>query len=59
MRSRRQRKGIRIVGELEADTEKGHLSVTSPIAKALIGKEEGDEVSVQTPGGNKELVIVK
>ena len=41
----------RIVGEDEADVKQGRLSVTSPIARALIGKEEGDEVSITTPGG--------
>ena len=52
-------KVYRIVGELEADTEKGLLSVSSPIAKALIGKKVGDVASVQVPGGTKELEIVK
>jgi transcription elongation factor GreA len=41
----------RIVGEDEADVKQGRLSVTSPIARALIGKEEEDEVSITTPGG--------
>lgn len=54
-----QEKIYRIVGELEADIEKGLLSITSPIAKALIGKEEGDTATVHTPGGTKELAIVK
>ncbi len=40
-----------IVGEDEADVKGGKLSVTSPIARALIGKEVGDEVDVTTPGG--------
>lgn len=40
-----------IVGEDEADVKAGKLSVTSPIARALIGKEVGDEVNVTTPGG--------
>jgi len=40
-----------IVGEDEADVKQGKISVTSPIARGLIGKEEGDEVSVSTPGG--------
>lgn len=40
-----------IVGELEADLDSGQISLTSPIGRALIGKEEGDEVEVQTPGG--------
>ncbi|KZS23993.1 transcription elongation factor GreA [Wohlfahrtiimonas chitiniclastica] len=41
----------RIVGEHEANVKKGLLSVTSPIARALIGKEEGEEVRIETPGG--------
>lgn len=41
----------RIVGEDEADVKKGMLSVQSPIARAIIGKEEGDEIAIDTPGG--------
>ncbi len=41
----------RIVGDLEADLERGEISLGSPIARALIGKTQGDEVEVQTPGG--------
>ena len=47
-----------IVGELEADLESGRISVTSPIARALIGKSEGDEVLVIAPGGESEYEIV-
>ena len=47
----------RIVGELEADLKQGKISVTSPIARALIGKEEGDVAVVQSPGGTKEYEI--
>ncbi|MDI5933308.1 transcription elongation factor GreA [Halomonas kalidii] len=47
----------RIVGEDEADIKSGRLSVTSPIARALIGKEEGDVVAVRTPGGDVEYEI--
>ena len=47
----------RIVGEVEADIQKGLLSIRSPIAKALIGREVGDEVVVQTPGGSRTLEI--
>ncbi|HSD18687.1 MAG TPA: transcription elongation factor GreA [Anaeromyxobacter sp.] len=47
----------RIVGELEADLKVGRISVTSPIARALIGREEGDTVTVRTPGGQKEYEI--
>ncbi|WP_426414732.1 transcription elongation factor GreA [Aestuariirhabdus sp. LZHN29] len=47
----------RIVGDDEADIKAGKLSVNSPIARALIGKEEGDEVIVKTPGGDVEYEI--
>ncbi|NAW33100.1 transcription elongation factor GreA [Halomonas alimentaria] len=47
----------RIVGEDEADIKQGRISVTSPIARALIGKEEGDAVVVKTPGGDVEYEI--
>jgi transcription elongation factor GreA len=47
----------RIVGELEADLKQGRISVTSPIARALIGRSEGDTVTVRTPGGEKEYEI--
>lgn len=47
----------RIVGEDEADIKLGRISVTSPIARALIGKEEGEVVLVRTPGGDVEYEI--
>ncbi|MGO2131575.1 MAG: transcription elongation factor GreA [Halomonas sp.] len=47
----------RIVGEDEADIKLGRISVTSPIARALIGKEEGDVVLVRTPGGDVEYEV--
>ncbi len=47
----------RIVGELEADLKRGKISVTSPIARALIGKSEGDVVKVQTPKGTREYEV--
>ena len=47
----------RIVGEIEADLKQGKISVTSPIARALIGRSEGDTVVVRTPGGDKEYEI--
>ncbi|BBI48041.1 MULTISPECIES: transcription elongation factor GreA [Halomonadaceae] len=47
----------RIVGEDEADIKSGRISVTSPIARALIGKEEGDVVVVKTPGGDVEYEV--
>uniref|UniRef100_UPI00272B8EDB transcription elongation factor GreA n=1 Tax=Pseudomonas sp. TaxID=306 RepID=UPI00272B8EDB len=48
-----------IVGEDEADIKAGKISVTSPIARALIGKEEGDVVAVSTPSGVVEYEIVE
>ncbi|HSM93097.1 MAG TPA: transcription elongation factor GreA [Anaeromyxobacteraceae bacterium] len=48
----------RIVGELEADLKQGKISVTSPIARALIGRSEGDEVTVRSPGGEKVYEVV-
>ena len=47
-----------IVGDLESDINKGHISVLSPVARALIGKQMGDEVEVNAPGGSKEYEIV-
>ena len=49
----------KIVGEDEADVSAGMISVTSPIARALIAKEEGDVVVVKTPGGDVEYEIDK
>ncbi|PPB82430.1 transcription elongation factor GreA [Albidovulum inexpectatum] len=48
-----------IVGEAEADIERGLLNIRSPLARALIGKDEGDSVEVRTPGGEKSYEIVK
>ena len=48
-----------IVGEYEADVKKGKLSITSPIARALIGKRRGDSVEVNTPGGGKSYEIAQ
>ncbi len=48
-----------IVGEDEADIKNSKISVNSPIARALIGKEEGEVVSVQTPGGKKVYEILE
>ncbi len=47
-----------IVGEMEADISKGLISITSPIARALIGKCEGDQVTVDAPGGAREYEII-
>jgi transcription elongation factor GreA len=48
-----------IVGEHEADVKKGRISITSPIARAMIGKGSGDVVEVRTPGGLKAYEITK
>ena len=48
-----------IVGEPEADAKKGRISITSPLAKALIGKTKGVSVEVNTPGGAKAYEIKK
>lgn len=48
-----------IVGTDEADIKQGRLSITSPLARALIGKKAGDEVEVATPGGGKLYEILK
>jgi transcription elongation factor GreA len=48
-----------IVGEDEADIKAGRISVSSPIARALIGKQEGDDVVLQAPGGERELEVVE
>lgn len=48
-----------IVGEFEADVKQGKISITSPIARALISKTSGDSVEVNTPGGGKSYEILK
>lgn len=47
-----------IVGEAEADIERGRLNLRSPLARALIGKDEGDSVEVTTPGGQRSYEII-
>ncbi|NDW00383.1 transcription elongation factor GreA [Salipiger sp. PrR002] len=53
-----EEKTWQIVGEYEANIEKGLLNIKSPIARALIGKDEGDSVEVRTPGGEKSYEIL-
>jgi transcription elongation factor GreA len=48
-----------IVGEFEADVKKSKISITSPIARALIGKRKGDTVEVSTPGGGKCYEVLR
>ena len=47
-----------IVGEAEADLERGLLNIRSPLARALIGKDEGDSVDVRTPGGQRSYEVI-
>ena len=54
-----EEKIYQIVGEAEADVKSGKVSITSPIARALIGKKVGDTVEVNTPGGGKSYEILK
>lgn len=54
-----EKKKYQIVGELEADAKKGRISISSPIARALIGKSKGEVVEVNTPGGAKSYEIIK
>jgi transcription elongation factor GreA len=53
-----QETSYQIVGDLEADIKHNRIAVSSPIARALIGKEEGDLVVVQAPAGEREYEIV-
>lgn len=48
-----------IVGEEEADIEQGLISISSPIARAMIGREEGDVIGVDAPGGVKEYEVLE
>jgi transcription elongation factor GreA len=54
-----EKKVWQIVGEPEADANKGKISVTSPVARALIGKNKGDTVEVEAPGGAKTYKVRK
>ncbi|BAQ69980.1 transcription elongation factor GreA [Rhodovulum sulfidophilum] len=53
-----EEKTYQIVGEAEADIEKCLLNIKSPLARALIGKEEGDSVEVRTPGGERSYEVL-
>jgi transcription elongation factor GreA len=54
-----QETSYQILGQAESEPKQGVISLSSPIARALIGKEEGDEVKVKTPGGIRTLEIVE
>lgn len=53
-----EEKSYQVVGEPEADIERGLLNIASPLARALIGKEEGDSIEVRTPGGTRSYEIL-
>jgi transcription elongation factor GreA len=52
-----EEKTYQIVGDDEADIKAGRISVSSPLARGLIGKMEGDEVVISTPGGERDFEI--
>lgn len=54
-----EEKTYQIVGEPEANLEAGKLNLKSPLARALIGKDEGDSVEVRTPGGEKSYEVLR
>ncbi len=54
-----QERKYQIVGDMEADVKLGRVSISSPLARALIGKKVGDAIEVNTPGGGKSYEIVK
>ncbi|MGY0556871.1 MULTISPECIES: transcription elongation factor GreA [unclassified Lysobacter] len=52
-----EQKTYQIVGDLEADIKLGLIAISSPVARALIGRNEGDEVSIEAPAGTREYEI--
>lgn len=48
----------KIVGDLEADIKQRLISISSPMARAMIGKNEGDTITIEAPGGNREFDII-
>lgn len=53
-----EQKTYQIVGDLEADIKAGLIAISSPVARALIGKSEGDAITIEAPGGTREYEIV-
>lgn len=53
-----EEKRYQIVGDLEADIKQGLIAISSPVARALIGKHEGDGISIEAPGGIREYEIL-
>ena len=54
-----EEKRYQIVGDLEADIRTGRIAISSPVARALIGKHEGDSVEIDAPAGRREYEIVE
>jgi transcription elongation factor GreA len=54
-----EKRKYQIVGDVESDVKRGRISLSSPIARALIGKGKGDTVEVSTPGGSRSYEILK
>ena len=54
-----EEKTYQIVGEVESDIKAGRLSVSSPLARALIGKSEGDEIDFAAPGGQRAYEVLE
>ena len=54
-----EKRTYQIVGEQEADIENGLLNIRSPLARALIGKTEGDSIDVKTPGGQRSYEVLR
>jgi len=48
----------KIVGDLESDIKQRLISISSPMARAMIGKNEGDTITIEAPGGNREFDII-
>lgn len=53
-----EQKTYQIVGDLEADIKQGLIAISSPVARAMIGKHEGDAITIEAPGGTREYEIV-
>jgi transcription elongation factor GreA len=53
-----EKRSFQIVGDLEADIKQGLIAISSPVARALIGKHEGDAVTIEAPGGTREYEIM-
>ena len=53
-----EERSYQIVGDLEADIKQGLIAISSPVARAIIGKHEGDVITIEAPGGTREYEIV-